>query len=70
MTQIYRILSNDVQNDTVTKFYKIVAISCLLNGSDEWALRRNKEPRIHAVEMEFLRRTAAHTRRNRKRTIE
>ena len=43
------------------KFYKVMAVTVLMYGSENWSLNRSDKRKIEAAEMRFLRSMAGYT---------
>jgi hypothetical protein len=58
---IKQTLINKTREDTQLKFYKVMAVSVLLYGCENWALHRVDRRKIETAENKFLRRVARYT---------
>ena len=52
------------RQDTMMRFYKVLAVPLLTYGSENWALNRSGRRRIETAETRFLRRVSGHTLRD------
>jgi hypothetical protein len=59
---IARTLKKKIMKETNVKFYKIMAVPVLLNGSETWTPRKRDWNRIQAAEMKYLRTVKGCTR--------
>jgi hypothetical protein len=62
---IKRNLKNKTRMEKQIKFYKVIAISAGLYGSEIWVLTEKNENRIQAAEMRFVRSMWGSTRQDR-----
>jgi hypothetical protein len=62
---IKRTLKNKTRTETQIKFYKVMAVSAGLYGSENWVLTEKDKNRVQAAEMRFLRSTMGVTRQDR-----
>jgi hypothetical protein len=58
-------LKNKTRTETQIKFYKVMAVSAGLYGSENWVPTEKDKSRIQAAEMRFLRSTMGVRRRDR-----
>jgi hypothetical protein len=62
MCDTIRVLGKQTRKATQLQFYKTMAISSLLYGSEGWILRHKDESGIQSAEMKFLRAVKGCTR--------
>jgi hypothetical protein len=62
---IKRILKKQTRTERQIKFFKVMAVSAGLYGSENWVLTEKDKNRIRAAEMRFLRSTVGVTRQDR-----
>jgi hypothetical protein len=62
---IKRTLKNKTRTETQVKFYKVMALSAALYGSENWVLTEKDKNRIQAAEMRCLRSMMAVARQDR-----
>jgi hypothetical protein len=63
-------LVNRSQQDTILKFYKVLAVPVLLYGSECWTLTKQQLQQIESPEMRFLRSVAGYRRTDKKRNTD
>ena len=54
-------LKGKTQLSTQIKFYKVMAVPVLMNGSENWSLNRSDKSKIEAAEVRFLKPMAGYT---------
>jgi hypothetical protein len=62
---IKRTVKNKTRTETQIRFYKVMAVSAGLYGSENWVLTEKDKNRIQTVEMRFLRSAMGVTRQDR-----
>jgi hypothetical protein len=66
---IKRTLLNKSQQETILKFYKVLAVPSLLYGSECWYLTKQQFQQFESSEMRFLRSVAGYREMYKKRNI-
>ena len=57
-----------ILNKTRIKLYNTLAIPCVLNGGENWTIKRRNTRKITAAEMKYVRNTAGYTWTDHKKT--